>query len=147
MDLHSELMKAVNSGVKLERLSISEVSGVGDPANEIPGWLVMKDRARQNPDVYLKNLEAVLKGLRGNERLKARRWIYDVLAKFRELMDAEAETQRVAAILPWADSPIQKAGRIVSSANMDELREAIARIQAVLDAEELKRPLVDVQGD
>ena len=29
---------------KLERLTISEVSGVADPANELPGWMVAKAR-------------------------------------------------------------------------------------------------------
>ena len=30
--------------VKLEKLLISEVSGVDDPANQAPGWIVMKSR-------------------------------------------------------------------------------------------------------
>jgi hypothetical protein len=30
----------------LDRLKVDEVSGVGDPANEAPGWLVMKSRQR-----------------------------------------------------------------------------------------------------
>jgi hypothetical protein len=34
-----------DSSVKLERLSIAEVSGVDDPANEAPGWMVQKSKA------------------------------------------------------------------------------------------------------
>ena len=45
----NELLKAL---VQLKKLSISEVSGVDDPANEIPGWLVMKARAAVSTAPY-----------------------------------------------------------------------------------------------
>jgi hypothetical protein len=33
------------TGTQLEELVISEVSGVSDPANETPGWLIVKSAA------------------------------------------------------------------------------------------------------
>src|SRR5919198_4112051 len=42
----------------LQQLTLSEVSGVDDPAHELPGWLVAK--ARGNEDAVIKEFRALV---------------------------------------------------------------------------------------
>ena len=56
---------------KLDKLFINEVSGVDDPANQSPGWALMKQRAEATEDL-LKTVDAMLMIGRLNDELVAK---------------------------------------------------------------------------
>ena len=45
--------------VKLERLLIGEISGVDDPANQVPGWMVLKARGPKAHPILKEHAEGL----------------------------------------------------------------------------------------
>jgi hypothetical protein len=61
---------------RLERLLISEVSGVDDPANELPGWMVTKARPMEQGTA----LERTCKGLSADAQAQLRALVDELAA-------------------------------------------------------------------
>jgi hypothetical protein len=72
--------------VKLERLLIQDVSGVDDPANQLPGWLVTKARGAGLPEAILRDVASGDILADPAEVEKARHSLRDDRGKFRQVV-------------------------------------------------------------
>ena len=109
--------------VKLQRLTMTEISGVDDPANQLPGWMVTKARARA--DLLSKVREVVFRPRR-------------VTAPESVIEKAVAEFGLATVLVADGSVEVVKvAGNFKKSAAMhavETLRKALGSDEAVIEA-------------
>jgi hypothetical protein len=101
---------------KLERLLIAEVSGVDDPANEVPGWMLMKSAAAARTDglkLIKVTAESGRTGFVAIAEDVVRRRLGDLEAHVREVIEALGGTLGDADALDRTRAGIVEAARRV----------------------------------
>ena len=100
----------------LQQLTLSEVSGVDDPAHELPGWLVAK--ARGNEDAVIKEFRALVdeiaaSSLTDDEKIAK---VKQALALAPQFVRDEMETE--ALIRKWLVQKARENGHVIEDDEM-----------------------------
>ena len=92
------------SATKLQDILVHEVSGVDDPANELPGWVIVKRRSALRKTMLEADRDLVLAGV---EKVAATRCVpfTDILARVLAEMRAEETVKEADAASLFTGPP------------------------------------------